>query len=97
MSTLLTSLKDTLNANHNKIPISFVDQVVEDSNVLYLHPTANMRICIVTLDTGHEVVGVAQVIDAANDVETIGNKVALDRAKSELWKVLGAIAISIKD
>lgn len=51
-----------------------------------------MRACTITLPTGHEVVGIAQVLDAKNDNEDIGNAVALTRAKNELWPLLGSIA-----
>lgn len=41
---------------------------------------------------GHEVLGLAQVLDSANDVEEIGNAVALANAKNSLWPVIGSIA-----
>ena len=44
------------------------------------------------MPTGHEVIGIAQVLDAKNDNEDIGNTVALTRAKNELWPLLGSIA-----
>ena len=51
-----------------------------------------MRICIITVPSGHEVLGVAQVLDINNDVESLGNSVALQNATNELWRTLGSIA-----
>ena len=51
-----------------------------------------MCACTITLPTGHEVVGIAQVLDAKNDNENIGNLAALSKAKNELWPLLGTIA-----
>ena len=51
-----------------------------------------MRLCIITLSTGHEVLGKAQVLSAANDIEQIGNQVALTNATNEIWTLVGSIA-----
>lgn len=83
---------DELEENLNKISPVFIDNIVAKSTVQYLHPTPNMRLCIITLPTGHEVLGKAQVLDAANDVETIGNSVALTNATNEIWTLVGSIA-----
>jgi hypothetical protein len=45
-----------------------------------------------TLESGHTVVGVAKVIDPKNDDPEIGDKVAFNKAKEQLWDVVGAIA-----
>ena len=83
---------DELEMNSNKISSTFIDNIVAKSTVQYLQPTPNMRLCIITLPTGHEVLGKAQVIDTANDVETIGNSVALRNATNEIWTLVGSIA-----
>jgi len=44
---------------------------------------------------GQEVVGYARVIDPKNDVEELGNNVAFENAKNELWNVCGSIALAI--
>ena len=75
-----------------KISFDFINDLTNDSEKIYLHPTPNMRICILKLKSGHEVYGVAQVLDANNDIEEVGNKIAFDRARDELWQVVGAIA-----
>ena len=85
-------LKEELDNNNGKIPFSFVQHMADVGKKKYVQLTANMRVCVITLTTGHEVIGVAQVLDANNDVEEIGNKVAHDRAVNELWNVFGAIA-----
>lgn len=83
---------DELEANSNKISSTFIDNIVAKSTVQYLHPTPNMRLCIITLPTGHEVLGKAQVLDADNDDESKGNSVALSDAKIEIWTLVGSIA-----
>jgi len=94
MSSLHSAVKAAVAANDGKLPYSFIQAQVADATVTYLHPTPNMRLCIIKLTSGHEVIGVAQVLLAANDVEAIGNGVARSNATDELWKVFGAIALS---
>ena len=79
--------------NGGKLPISFINEEVDNATVIHTQLTPNMRVCVIRLESGHEVIGVAQVLDAANDVETIGQEVAFTNAKNELWKVFGAIAL----
>lgn len=83
---------DELAENSNKISPNFINNLVDMSSVQYLHPTPNMRLCIITLPTGHEVLGKAQVLDSTNDVESIGNSVALTNATNEIWTLVGSIA-----
>ena len=83
---------DELTENSNKISPKFINNLVGMSSVQYLHPTPTMRLCIITLPTGHEVLGKAQVLDASNDDEDIGNKVALTNATNEIWALVGSIA-----
>ena len=83
---------DELKANSNKISPAFINKIVTQSTIQYLKPTPNMRLCIITLPTGHEVLGKAQVLDSANDVESIGNSVALTHATNEIWTLVGSIA-----
>lgn len=90
--SLVQSLKEELTKTENKISPNFVESVVAISTIKYHHLTPAMRACTITLPTGHEVVGIAQVLDAKNDNEDIGNAVALTRAKNELWPLLGSIA-----
>lgn len=85
-------IKTELINNSNKLSKQFIDEIVSRSEVLYLQPTLNMRICIITVPSGHEVLGVAQVLDVNNDVESLGNSVALQNATNELWRTLGSIA-----
>jgi len=92
MKVLADNIKNQLEENDGKISFDFISNLAEDAEKIFLHPTPNMRICVLTLYSGHEVYGVAQVIDAKNDVEEIGNKVAFDNARDQLWNVCGAIA-----
>ena len=90
--SLIQSLKEELTKTGNKISPSFVESVANVSTIKYHHLTPTMRACTITLPTGHEVVGIAQVLDAKNDNENIGNLAALSKAKNELWPLLGTIA-----
>lgn len=83
---------DELEVSSNKISPAFIDNIVAKSTVQYLQPTPNMRLCIITLPTGHEVLGKAQVLDTSNDVESIGNSVALTNATNEIRTLVGSIA-----
>jgi hypothetical protein len=92
--SLYDDVKVALAANANKLPVAFVNEQIEQSTVTFLKLTPNMRVCIIRLQSGHEVIGIAQVLDASNDVEEIGNNVALQNATNELWKTFGAIALA---
>lgn len=92
MNKLQKDIATELKHNFGKLSYDFIQGQVEHSVVKYLHPTPNMRLCIISLPSGHEVIGVAQVLYAKNDDETIGNSVALKNATDELWKVFGSIA-----
>lgn len=92
MPNLVDSIRANLAENSGKLSFPFIQSVAESGTTQYLHPTPNMRLCIISLSSGHEVLGMAQVLDAANDVETIGNQVAYDNAIGELWNVCGSIA-----
>ena len=92
MHVLADNIKLNLDVNGGKISNEFIDNLAENAEAIYLNPTPNMRICILKIYSGHEVLGYAQVLDKKNDVEEIGNKVAYENAKNELWKVCGAIA-----
>ena len=83
---------DELAANSNRISPTLINNIVAQSNVQYFHLTPNMRVCVITLPTGHEVLGKAQVLDSTNDVESIGNSVALTNATNEIWALVGSIA-----
>ena len=89
---LQQSIIDELAENSNKISPAFINNIVAQSSIQYLKPTPNMRLCIITLPTGHEVLGKAQVLDASNDVEQLGNSVALNNATNEIWILVGSIA-----
>jgi len=92
MQALADNIKAQLKSNGGKISPDFIDNLAENAEIIYLHPTPNMRLCILKVYSGHEVLGMAQVLDTRNDDSKIGNKVAYDNAKNELWKVCGNIA-----
>ena len=89
---LLRDIQNELLNNNNKLSSEFIDSVADKAEVIYLHPTDATRICILQLRSGHEVLGYAQVLDPKNDDESIGNSVAYNNAKGELWQLCGSIA-----
>ena len=89
---LVQSLQQELTKTGNRITPAFIDSVLQASTITYHQLTPNMRVCVIKTPTGHEVLGLAQVLDSANDVEEIGNAVALANAKNNLWPVVGSIA-----
>jgi len=82
-------LTETLKANGGKIPLEFIDYHLNHGNtkVTHVQPTPNTRVCVITLPTGHDLVGYAQVLDSKNDVELIGQEVAYKNASEEIWAV----------
>lgn len=88
-------IKKQLKKSGGRIPLGLITQVVAKSTVTHHQLTPNMRVCVITLPTGHEVLGKAQVLLASNDEEAIGQKVALHDARNQLWGVLGSIAKEI--
>lgn len=89
---IIENVKEALAENNNKLSVEYINSVIACSDILYLNPTPTMRLCIITLPSGHEVLGKAQVLDPTNDVEAIGNQVAYTNAVSEVWMTLGNIA-----
>ena len=83
-----------MEANGGKIPVSFIDQHLNhsDTKVTHVQLTPNTRVCVITLTTGHDLVGYAQVLDADNDVELIGQEIAYNNAKELIWATFGSIA-----
>ena len=88
----LNKIKSKIESNNGKLSFPFIMSVAESAQVTHIQPTPNMRLCILTLPSGHEVLGKAQVLDSVNDVKEIGEKVAYDNAVNELWSVCGSIA-----
>jgi len=96
MCPLVDSISADLRENNGKISQGFIDNLADNAEKIYLHPTPSMRICVLRIYSGHETVGVAQVLDPKNDNEEIGNKVAYNNAKNELWSVVGSIAKTLQ-
>ena len=88
----IDDIKKELEANGGKISKGFIDAVADKSTTHYAKLGSCTRVCVIELPSGHEVVGYAQVLDPLNDVEEIGNNIAYERAKDEIWSVVGAIA-----
>jgi len=94
--TFIEALTEAIAGNGGKLPFHFIQSQVAQGTVTHTHLTPNMRVCVIRLLTGHEVIGIAQVLDAANDVEALGQEVALTNATNELWKVFGAVALAAR-
>ncbi len=91
-NSFISAIRINLQENNGKINYNFIRNLAESSTVLYLQPTPNMRLCILALPSGHEVLGKAQKKKKKNDDEEIGNTVAYENAVKELWSVVGNIA-----
>ena len=89
-------VKKELNRNMNKLSETFIDSLAfhKDTKVTHAQITPNTRVCVVTLPSGHDLVGYAQVLDSKNDQELIGQEVAYQNAIEQLWQVCGNIAKS---
>ena len=92
MNMLVGKIEGCLAENDGKLSKEFIMALADEAEKIYLQPTPSMRLCIMRLESGHEVIGVAQVLDPNNDVEEIGNKVAYDRAMDDIWGLAGSIA-----
>lgn len=91
---LLKMIKAELVANNGKLSVDFINDIANDPKIKITHTqvTPNTRVCVVTLPSGHDLVGYAQVLDAKNDIELIGQEVAYRNAIDNLWSVCGNIA-----
>lgn len=93
MMDLKKMIRAELDRNSGKLSPDFIDEVSQSATVVvHRRLTHNTRVCVIVLPSGHELVGYAQVLDAKNDDESIGRKVAYDNAKEQLWSTLGSIA-----
>ena len=92
-NVFIEELKSAMDKTGGKIPVWFIDKLFTDPRtvVTHVHPTETTRICIITLPTGHELVGYSQVMNPANDDPLIGQEIAYENAKEEVWRTLGAI------
>lgn len=92
MENTTRRLRKVLKDNSGKITLEFIENEIETEKVKFFKLTANTRVCVIKTKGGHEVVGIAQVLDSINDVEEIGNEVAYKNAVDNLWNVYGSIA-----
>lgn len=93
-SPFIEEFKIILKQHNGKIPETFIEKYLnhEKTKVTHAQLTPNTRVCVITLTTGHDLVGYAQVLDAKNDEELIGQEVAYNNAKEEIWVAFGSIA-----
>lgn len=95
---LLALIRNELGKSNGKLSLSFIESLANnpDNKITHHQMTPNTRVCVVTLPSGHDLVGYAQVLDAKNDVELIGQEVAYKNAIDQLWSVCGNIAKVVK-
>ena len=91
---LITKIKDDLKRNNNKISVGLIEMLSKNSEKTFFM-TKNTVICVMRLESGNEIVSYAQVLDENNFDENIGKKVAENKCKDELWKLVGNIAKAI--
>ena len=90
----IDELKKNLDDNNGKISYPFIESYLnhKDTKVSHAKITPSTRVCVITLPTGHDIVGYAQVLDSKNDVELIGQEIAYNNAKENIWAAFGSIA-----
>ncbi len=95
---IVERLAQELDSNGGRISSQFLLNEVErdDTKITFEHLTDNMRVCIIRLESGHEVIGKAQVLNKDNDNPAVGNEVAYTNAVNELWTVFGNVALVIE-
>jgi len=93
---LIERIEKALKSNNGKIPQELIEIEASKAKKTYFK-TDNTVICVMRLESGHEIVGYAQVLDKNNFDENIGKRVAENKCKDKLWEVLGSIAIVVKE
>ena len=91
---LIERIKEELKVNNNKISQGFIELESSRASKQFFC-TNNTVICVMRLDSGHEVVAYAQVLDEKNFNEDVGKRVAADKCKDKLWELFGNIAKAI--
>ena len=94
---MIEAIKAELEKSSGKLSLEFINSYLQHPKTKVTHKqlTPNTRVCVITLTTGHDLVGFAQVLNAENDVELIGQEVAYKEAAEKIWPTLGAIAKAI--
>jgi len=88
---LVNSIKWDLKVNNGKLSENLVEGALQESEKRYDYHRG-VTTCIVTLPTGHKVVGYAMIMKECNSDNILGAKVALADAKKKLWNLLAIIA-----
>lgn len=73
----------------NTVTIESLNELIEKSTVTYSNPIGTLTHCVITLPSGFTVTGESACVDPGNYNEATGQKWALEKAKSELWKLEG--------
>jgi len=86
-------------AKKGRITEAFMMAELNSPNTTVQHQKIgdSVRVCVITLPAGHKLVGHAIVLDPAKDDELIGQQVAYNNAKEEIWKTYGSIAKALME
>lgn len=71
---------------------TITQEMIEDSIKLvqyYVFPGTTQTVCCLTLYNGYNVIGESACVDPANFDTEIGNRIALENAKSKIWALEG--------
>ena len=92
MGILIDRIETNLAQNGGKLSYEFTRDILSEATATHHQMTPNTRVCVITLESGHDLVGFAQVLNAENDIREMGEEIAYNRAAEKIWEVLGAIA-----
>ena len=73
------------------------DLVSKSKREYHVFADAGTTVCHLTLPNGYSVVGAAFCVDRASYNETLGQKIALDRAKDQVFALEGYLLRSVMD
>lgn len=76
-------------SNSYRVTIDMIEQLIVKEE--YHKLGTKMTACVITLDNGHEVVGIAGVVDPYKYDKEIGSKYAREKAIEKLWPLLGYV------
>ena len=92
---LIDDIRECLDIHGTIIP-AFVQSIEDNSTYEYSKIGTSTRVCVMTLYSGHVLVGYARSIDPSKDNEELGNRAARKNIGNQLWDLLVTIAKLMK-
>ena len=89
---LLGEIENELKESNGRISEDFIETMNASCTAEYGKIGDSCRVCVLTMKTGHRLVGEALVLDSNNDVEELGNSAARKKAEAKMWELIGALA-----